>query len=139
MPLKNHSGHNTTPSNEKSPYSIMSAEGEKKKMHAQLDNLLDELEHSMRDGAFWSNASPSPEALSSQQPFCVDTLEFEEWLQFVMIPRFRWMIEQRVSLPTSCDISPMAEEAFKDRSGVQVTLVLRKIDRLLTQGSISKN
>ena len=94
-------------------------------------SLLAELKQSMRNEGIWSGQSPSQHDLSSQQPFCVDTLKFEQWLQFVMIVRFEQMIESNTSLPTQCDIAPMAQEAFKHRSLDPVIEKISEIDDLL--------
>lgn len=79
----------------------------------------------------WSTQVPSLEALSSTQPFCVDTLSFEQWLQFVMMVRFEEMIHNSIPLPKQCDIAPMAEEAFKGRSLSKVIVLISAIDKLI--------
>ena len=86
----------------------------------------------MRDCGILSTVVPSVAALSSTQPFCVDTLNFEQWLQFVMMARFEGMIQNSQPLPTQCDIAPMAEEAFKGRLFPNVIARLRAIDKLLS-------
>ncbi len=86
----------------------------------------------MSDCGIWSKEAPSLEALSSAQPFCVDTLSFEQWLQFVMMARFAEMIQHSLALPSQCDIAPMAEEAFKGRQLPNVIELLRAIDKLLS-------
>ena len=96
-------------------------------------SLLAELKQCMRNEGLWSGHAPSQIDLSSQQPFCVDTLSFEQWLQFVMIVRFEQMIKSNTSLPTQCDIAPMAQEAFKDRSLNSTIEKINKIDDLLNQ------
>jgi len=99
---------------------------------AVLGKYLAELQSEMRASGIWSESEPSQDALESEQPFCVDTLPFEQWLQFVMIPRFNWMIAENMALPSQCDIAPMAEEAFKLRNLNGVILCLKSIDQLLS-------
>ena len=96
-------------------------------------SLLAELKQCMRNEGLWSEQPPSQIDLSSQHPFCVDTLRFEQWLQFVMIVRFEQMIESNTALPTQCDIAPMAQEAFKHRSLNSIIEKINKIDDLLNQ------
>ena len=78
--------------------------------------------------------APSEDALSSQQPFCIDTLEFTEWLQFVFLERMRMIVEQGHSLPGASGIAPMAEEYFRARpeSGDGLVRELEAIDELLS-------
>jgi uncharacterized protein YqcC (DUF446 family) len=100
--------------------------------YEQLEQKLDDLEQQMKLGRLWSNQSPDPQALESVKPFCVDTLSFEQWLQFVMIPRFRVMIMQRMPLPAECDITPMAEEVFKQKDVQGVIAAIKGIDQVVT-------
>lgn len=46
--------------------------------------LLSELEDELRQLGWWEQQAPSAQALQSQQPFCVDTLEFSQWLQWIL-------------------------------------------------------
>jgi uncharacterized protein YqcC (DUF446 family) len=52
-------------------------------------------------------------ALSSIEPFCVDTLTLPQWLQFIFIPRLRSLMAEGQALPERCEVLPMAEEYFK--------------------------
>ncbi len=96
-------------------------------------SLLAGLKQVMRNEGLWGEHAPSQHDLSSQEPFCVDTLSFEQWLQFVMIVRFEQMIESNTALPTQCDIAPMAQEAFKHRSLNSIIEKINKIDDLLNK------
>ncbi len=102
--------------------------------HSQIATLLLEVEKSLRDLALWSDVQPSPEALASTQPFAVDTLEFQEWLQFIFIPRMARLVEDGEQLPGNCGIAPMAEESFKQSSYQKNLLIkhLAEIDRILS-------
>ncbi len=100
--------------------------------HAVLDRLLTQLQSSLQAEKLWAIKPPSQKALRSNQPFCVDTLSFEQWLQFVMLPRFRHMIQTAMPLPKQCDMSAMAQEAFKSRSLSAVSRVIHAIDELLS-------
>ena len=89
----------------------------------------------MRAQAVWSSSPPSPEALASTQPFCVDTLTFAQWLQFIFLPTIYQMIEEEQPLPERCGIAPMAEEFFRG-SGLAIddlVTSLEEIDELLSK------
>ena len=95
----------------------------------QVASLLGELEQTMKVKGLWSGMPPSPEAMSSQLPFCVDTMTFSEWLQWIYINRMRAMIEHGAELPKGGSLFPYAEEAFK-AMGTDATVLLEIISRL---------
>lgn len=101
-----------------------------------LASLLMDVQAQLYQLNLWRQLRPSEQALSSQQPFCIDTLNFPQWLQFIFIERMGMMLEQKMALPTNCQIAPMAEEFFKaHRYPSQVLIgLLRQVDELLTEG-----
>ena len=100
--------------------------------HQTLWHLLAQLEQAMVEADIWSDLQPDAQALQSAQPFCVDTLAFEQWVQFIMVPRFQAMIQTQVPLPDNCQIAPMAEVAWSDVRYTKVIAHLRAIDQLLS-------
>ena len=87
-------------------------------MDARLPALADQLlliERELRVLGMWSSEAPSAEALASQQPFCVDTLDFEAWLQWLFLPRMKQLLEMAGPLPAASGIRPMAEERYRGR------------------------
>jgi uncharacterized protein YqcC (DUF446 family) len=79
----------------------------------QVTALLLKIRTEMEALELWQSSPPSAQALASTQPFCIDTLHFTEWLQWLLIPRLQEMIRQELPLPQSSQIQPMAEEVFK--------------------------
>ncbi len=94
-----------------------------------VSSLLTELEGSLKSSGLWSGMPPSPEAMASQEPFCVDTMSFSEWLQWIYIMRLRAMIEHGSDLPAGGCLTPYAEEAFK-HMGKDASQLLDIISRL---------
>ena len=105
------------------------------KYHTQVASLLIDIESTMRNSELWSDQRPSDAALMSQEPFCIDTLSFNQWLQFVFIEKMNALISARQQLPEKCDIAPMAEEYFgqTDLYPNELIALLKKIDQLITQ------
>ncbi|ANG62105.1 hypothetical protein A8C75_06100 [Marinobacterium aestuarii] len=99
----------------------------------QLNLLLRQLEQELQTLQLWQQSAPSSEALNSIEPFCVDSLAFSEWLQWVMIPRFDAMIQQQHALPSNSDIAAMAEEALSGINADTAVLLdlIRQIDSTL--------
>ena len=50
------------------------------------------IERELRTLDMWSVEPPVPEALASVEPFCVDTLRFEQWLQWIFLPRMKAIV-----------------------------------------------
>ncbi len=108
----------------------MELEGPRSAIAAQLIDL----EAALRQLNLWSDESPSQEALSSEQPFAMDSLEFEEWLQFIFLPTLYEVLASGGALPERCAIAPMAEETIGKRGLPTETLIstLRDLDQLIT-------
>lgn len=101
----------------------------------QLLSLLIDLEMHLRTSNLWQESTPPQEALASTQPFCVDTLEFQQWLQFVFIPRLRSLAEAGQPLPSQCNVAPMVIEglsASEEQVKRNISKSVEVIDQLLT-------
>ncbi|MDB2643418.1 YqcC family protein [Luminiphilus sp.] len=96
---------------------------------------LIELEASLRQLGLWSDEVPSPESLVSDQPFAVDMLEMEQWLQYVFLPTLYDLLKRDAPLPEQCAVAPMAEETLGKKSlpCKAVIATLRDLDRLITE------
>lgn len=97
------------------------------------DGLLS-IETEMRRLEIWESERPHEAAFQSTEPFCLDTLSFTQWIQFVFLERMRQIIENERALPVGSGIAPMAEEHFRDRpeSGQRLIRELEVVDQLLS-------
>ncbi len=75
-------------------------------------SLLDAMEQELKRLALWEGLPPSPEAMASTTPFCMDTLRLSQWLQWIFIPRVRAIIDHGAGLPVGANMTPYAEEAL---------------------------
>jgi uncharacterized protein YqcC (DUF446 family) len=91
------------------------------------------IERELRLQGWWDEQPPSDQALASQQPFCVDTLAFEQWLQWIFLPRMKYLLESGAALPEACGIQPMAEQVYGERSEQAQVLIrlLGEFDQLI--------
>ncbi|WP_293265303.1 YqcC family protein [Neptunomonas sp.] len=94
-----------------------------KDQHDELLNILNAISSEMALKKLWQSTPPADEALSSTQPFCVDTLTFCEWIQWIMLPKLESMAQSKVPLPNNSDMFSMAEEAFKRAEQDTTTLL----------------
>ena len=80
---------------------------------AIMQQLLLDLERELRAIGWWETTAPPQSALQSTEPFCVDTLTFTQWLQWVYLPKMRQFITLHQTLPAKSDLTTIAEEAWK--------------------------
>lgn len=105
-------------------------------MDPRLDTVTDlllELERELRRLELWQREHPGPAAVGSPQPFCWDTLELWQWLQWVFIPRLTAMVEEHGTLPDTCRIAPYAEEQLKGvvQETTALLTLLETLDRTI--------
>lgn len=80
-------------------------------LHQRVREQLHQLETQLRKQNLWQSAAPAPDAFASTQPFCMDTLEPFEWLQWVLIPRMHALLDSQQPLPQAFAIAPYYEIA----------------------------
>jgi uncharacterized protein YqcC (DUF446 family) len=68
----------------------------------------DRIERELRALNAWQSQPPSDEAFESQTAFFADTMTFYQWLQFVLLPRVRQIIEKRGTLPATSSVGAYA-------------------------------
>lgn len=94
------------------------------------------IERELRQLGWWSAQQPDARRLASTAPFCVDTLTFAEWLQWVFLPRMKSIVEAGAAVPAACAIRSMAEVAWQ-AEGAKVSVLLAALgefDRLIAGG-----
>lgn len=98
-----------------------------------LASLLIDIECELRRANLWSAETPSAEALASVEPFCVDTMDFQDWLQFVFLPRMQVLLNTGAPLPAKCDITAMAETVWTGNAQARAVIhALRAFDQTIT-------
>nr|WP_256473594.1 YqcC family protein [Aliidiomarina quisquiliarum] len=97
--------------------------------------MLTQLRTLLKEQQLWQTEPPAPELLQSTEPFAVDTLEFHQWLQFIMIPEFEHRLQHNLPLPRGFAVSPMATECWRGCWGErrQLILTLRQLDELFRE------
>ncbi|MGP3593435.1 YqcC family protein [Vagococcus sp. WN89Y] len=80
--------------------------------HQRIRQQLQQLEALLREHNLWQSCEPDASAFASTQPFCMDTLEPFEWLQWVLIPRLHALLDSQQPLPDTFAITPYYEMAL---------------------------
>jgi uncharacterized protein YqcC (DUF446 family) len=93
------------------------------------------IERELRALGWWDTLPPDEHALSSVEPFCVDTLEFAQWLQWIFLPRMKIILEQDLPLPNASGILEMAEMVYAGRQAEARLLQqhLARFDQLIAE------
>lgn len=100
--------------------------------HHQLLSLLTDIEAELQRLSLWQTEPPPAAALASAQPFAIDTLPFEGWLQFMLIPRMRTLLLEQQTLPGQCHTAEMAETMWVNQAHhLPLVALLRQFDQLL--------
>jgi len=104
-------------------------------VYIEIASLLIDIEAELRRLNLWDAQPPSPAALASTEPFCVDTLTLPQWLQFIFLPRMYALLEREQLPPGPCAIAPLAEEYFgAGKLDVRVLLrTIAELDRLVSR------
>ncbi len=99
-------------------------------MYKNVWRLLAAIELEMSRLDCWQSCAPGQERLLSEVPFCIDTLSFLEWLQWIYVARLRVIIEAGTQLPKGANIYDYAELALspelKDSS--DLLALIRQLD-----------
>lgn len=100
----------------------------------QCRQLLHRIEQELKQLNLWGEQPPSAAALASTAPFCCDSMAFEQWLQFVFLPRMHALLDAELPLPAQIAICPMAEQVFGTTNANLFNLINRiaDLDELLS-------
>ncbi len=108
----------------------------------RIADVLLEVEATLRVHGLWDSARPAGKALASTQPFCLDTLRFEQWLQWVFLPRMRHTLQHTRPLPKSSGILVYAREYLcKNAPSTSnlLTLIKRFDDLISIQAAVARH
>ncbi|MED5524474.1 MAG: YqcC family protein [Pseudomonadota bacterium] len=101
--------------------------------HQQALLLLEQIEMEMRLQKLWAQQHPGEQALASTEPFAVDTLDFEQWVQFIYLPKLKVLIGENQA-PSNVSVCPMAEESWRHHGSRLMPLLelIADLDELLS-------
>jgi len=103
------------------------------KIYDAIASIILEVELELRRLNLWSEKVPDKQRLQSVEPFCIDTLDFHEWVQFVFLSRIKIIIEKNGQLPENSAIQAMAEEYLKvERRAIHIVKLFGDFDRLIS-------
>jgi dTDP-4-dehydrorhamnose 3,5-epimerase len=102
--------------------------------YQEVEVLLKKLATCMLQTRLWSQYRPSEKALASQQPFALDTMSFENWLQFIFLPNMNRIVTSREPLPEKLVLLPIAEKCYGySAEYAELIGVIARIDELFNE------
>ncbi len=106
-------------------------------INQQIQQQLIALETQLRHAELWGDIPPDDKAIHSREPFCVDTMPIEQWLQWVFIPKIKQMTASPdfQGFPHRSDIHTMVDYIFMTyhQKTDDITATVKKIDALLNE------
>jgi len=102
----------------------------------RCERILLAIEREMQRIGLWEAHPPPPQAFESSFPFCFDTLELHQWIEWVFIPRTRAILDAGLPLPEKSAIRPLAAESFRRFAGDTGRLegLIGELDELINAG-----
>lgn len=76
--------------------------------HAAVEAKITQIETEMKKVGMWQQEPLPPEKLDTRAAFGQDKLSFEQWLQFIFIPRVREIITAKGNWPPGSQVSVQA-------------------------------
>jgi len=106
----------------------------------RIADVLLEVEQTLRTHGKWDRNQPAVSALSSAQPFILDTLRFEQWLQWIFLPRMKTILEQEKPLPVKSGILAYAQSYLhkNDPPTSNLLKLIKQFDDLISLHSCVK-
>ena len=108
----------------------------------RIADVLLEVEALLRTSGKWDAYRPPTDALLSPEPFCIDTLSFEQWLQWVFLPRMKQILEYKKPLPAKSGIFVYAQQQLRKEelpAGKLLSLIKRFDDLILIQSGARRH
>ncbi len=100
----------------------------------EILKTLETLEQELRALALWGgpDGRPPEAAFGSTMPFCLDTMAFHQWLEYVLIAEIRKLAVDKKELPNAVLTHTMAQEVYKGSWSRYRSLIalLKKLDSL---------
>jgi uncharacterized protein YqcC (DUF446 family) len=86
----------------------------------------------------WGAEPMPPAAFENMGPFGQGTMAFEQWLQFVLLPRLRAIVSERDEVPSGSQLAVYAVRALDgDPDAGRLHDLLYELDRLVERGNDS--
>jgi uncharacterized protein YqcC (DUF446 family) len=101
-------------------------------IHQRAALKADEIEIELKRLGRWMKDDLPEEAFEDMGAFGSNTMSFEHWLQFVLIPRIREIIQEQSDFPSGSNLAPYAIRYFDgDYEADPLREILYQLDQLI--------
>jgi len=101
--------------------------------YADVERAIDEVEAELKHLGRWQKTPLPDTAFENMGPFGMNTMTPEQWLQFVLIPSVRRIIQSKGRFPASSQVAIWAVRNFDGDHDVQkLCSLLSDFDRLFS-------
>ncbi len=90
----------------------------------------DEIENELKALGHWKNTPPDPAIFVNMGAFGSNTMPFTSWLQFVLIPRIRQIIDEKDKFPGSSSVAVVAYRNLEEDRYETLNRLLSEFDAL---------
>ena len=91
-------------------------------LYTRVTQKIADIEAEMKHIGYWSQEPLPEDAYDFRQAFAMDTMAFPRWIQFILIPRVKAVIEQCGQFPSESMVGMQAVREF-DGDGNAVRLI----------------
>jgi len=99
------------------------------------EKKISQIEEEMKRTGYWSSEPLPEEAYDFLRAFAMDTMAFSQWLQFILIPNVRSIIEQKGDFPSESMVGVQAAREFDgDANASHLVSLLSEFDALFRKG-----
>lgn len=103
-------------------------------LYTQVSNQASEIEGELKRLNRWSAEPLQPEKFKDMGAFGSHTMAFEQWLQFVLIPRIYAIVEEKGEFPNNSMLAPYAIRVFDgDSAAGKLHDLLYELDKLINE------
>jgi uncharacterized protein YqcC (DUF446 family) len=104
------------------------------RMYELVSSKADEIEVELKRLGRWIENPLPDECFINMGAFGSNTMSFEQWLQFVLIPRIREIVEEKSDFPTGSNLAPYSVRYFDgDTNAETLQDILYSLDQLINQ------
>jgi uncharacterized protein YqcC (DUF446 family) len=97
-------------------------------------NKAHEIEHELKHLKRWSTEPLQPEKYKDMGAFGSNTMTFEQWLQFILVPRIHAIVEEKGEFPNNSMLAPYAIRVFDgDPEAGKLHDLLYELDKLINE------
>jgi uncharacterized protein YqcC (DUF446 family) len=114
------------------PTATMEKQAPTPDLHALIGAKAMDIEEELRRLNRWQSDALPPEKFENMGAFGSNTMAFEQWLQFILIPRIQQIVDDRDEFPSGSMLATYAVRVFDgDHEAAHLQQLLDDIDQLI--------